>query len=80
MKIKFLKFFIVGAFLGFAACAFFFSGDGKIQAQSKEAARRKAEILEKVADYKAWKQVNKNGDETTMTTDVISVADSTAMG
>ncbi|HEX8736091.1 MAG TPA: hypothetical protein VF721_12260 [Pyrinomonadaceae bacterium] len=63
MKSKLLKFFVVGAFLAFAACVFFISGDNKIKAQDKEAAQKKVEILEKVAGYKTWKQVVKPVDE-----------------
>lgn len=59
MKIKLLKFFTVGAFMAFAACAFFVSGGNKIGAENMEAARKKAGILEKVADYKTWKQIVK---------------------
>lgn len=65
MKIKLLKFFTVGAFLAFAACAFFVSGGNKIEAGSKEAARKKAEILEKVADYKTWKEIVKPASQAT---------------
>jgi len=78
MNVKFLKVFMVGAFLAFAAGAFFVSGGDVIEAQSKEAVRKKAEILEKTASYKTWKQINKIDKETK--TDVISIADSTAMG
>jgi hypothetical protein len=79
MKLKFLKILIVGAFLAFAACAFFISGGDKIKAQSgKEAVRKKAGILEKTANYKTWKQINKVDEETK--TDVFSIADSSALG
>jgi hypothetical protein len=78
MNLKVLKFLMVGAFLAFAACAFFMSGGDKIEAQSKEAVRKKAEILEKVADYKKWEQINKVDKENK--TDVISIADSSALG
>ncbi|HEX8250424.1 MAG TPA: hypothetical protein VF599_19775 [Pyrinomonadaceae bacterium] len=79
MKVKLLKFFIVGAFLAFTACAFFISGNGKIEAQSRETARKKAEILEKVADYKAWKQVVKPVGQQA-SPEVISVSDSSSYG
>ena len=78
MKLKLLKIFIVGAFLAFAACAFFISDGGRIEAQSREAAKKKAGILEKVAGYKAWKQVVKPVAEATP--QVISVADSSSYG
>lgn len=79
MNLKFLKILTVGAFLAFAACAFFISGGDKIEAQSsKEAVRKKDLILEKVADYKNWAQVNQIDKETK--TDVISIADSSALG
>ena len=78
MKVKLLKFFIVGAFLAFAACAFFVSGNDGIEAKSRETARKKAEILEKVADYKTWKQVVKPASQ--VTPEVITIADSTSYG
>lgn len=68
MKIKHLKFLIVGAFLAFAAGAFFVSGDYKIAAQSRAEAKKKVEILEKVADYKTWKQIVKPAPEKTAET------------
>jgi hypothetical protein len=78
MKLSLLKFFIVGAFLAFAACAFFISGGNKIAAQSREAARKKAEILEKVAGYKTWKQAVKSVQD--KTPEVISIPDSLSYG
>lgn len=78
MKLSFLKIFIVGAFLAFAACAFFISGSNKIEAQSREAARKKAEILEKVSGYKTWKQAVKPAQD--KTPEVISIPDSSSYG
>jgi hypothetical protein len=63
MKIRLLKLFIVAAFPVFAAGVFFISGDSKIKAQDKEAAKKKIEILEKVAGYKTWKQAVKADEE-----------------
>ena len=81
MNLRNLKFFVIAAFLAFAACAFLFSS-GKIEAQSKENSKKRDEILEKVAAYKVWKQVQKPETklEDAAKTDVISIADSTAMG
>lgn len=53
-----LKLFAVAAFLAFASCAFLFSSN-KSQAQTNENAKKRDEMLEKVADYKIWKQVQK---------------------
>lgn len=79
MNVKFLKIFIIGAFLAFAACAFFVSGGDKIEAQSNQAViRENAGILEKVAAYKTWKQINKPGNETK--TDTTLIINSTGMG
>jgi len=78
MKVKVLKFFIVGAFLAFAACAFFISDSGRTGAKSNEAAKKKAGILEKVADYKTWKQINKTDKEAK--SEVIAVTDFSAYG
>jgi len=78
MKIKLLKFFVVVAFSAFAACVFFISDSDRIKAQDKEAAKKKVEILEKVAGYKAWKQVVKPADE--KPAEVISISDSSGFG
>ena len=53
-----LKLFAVAAFLAFASCAFLFSSN-KSQAQTNENANKRDEMLEKVAGYKIWKQVQK---------------------
>ena len=53
-----IKLFAITAFLAFASAAFLFSG-GKSQAQSSENAKKRDEILEKVASYKLWRQVQK---------------------
>lgn len=71
------KLFVIGVFLVFAACAFFISGgDWKIDAQAKE----KAEILEKTAGYKNWKEIFKTGGKKAETNPVLSVADSSGYG
>ena len=53
-----LKLFAVAAFAMFALCAFLFS-NSKIEAQTNEKSQTRDEILQKVADYKGWKQVQK---------------------
>jgi hypothetical protein len=53
-----IKLFAIAAFLAFVSCAFLFSG-GKSQAQSSENVTKRDEILEKVATYKLWQQVQK---------------------
>lgn len=78
MKVKLLKIFIVGAFSAFAACVFFISGNGKIEAQSRETRKKKAEILEKAAGYKAWKQVVKPAPQASP--QIISIPDSSSYG
>lgn len=66
MKIKLLKFVIVAAFTAFAAGAFFISDSkGRIAAQTRDAGKKKAEILEKTAGYKTWRQVVKPAAEGT---------------
>ena len=53
-----IKLFIVAMFLSFASCAFLLSNN-KIEAQTSEKVQNRDEILEKVADYKGWKQIQK---------------------
>jgi len=76
-----IKLFAIAAFLSFAACAFLFPGS-KIEAQSSENSKKRDEILEKVAAYKVWKQVQKPEikSEDSAKTDVVSIGDSTIMG
>ena len=57
MKLK-IKFFVVAAFLVFAACAFLFSNN-KSQAQSSKTDKNREDILQKVAGYKSWKELVK---------------------
>ena len=58
MKLKTLKLFIIGAFAAFAAGAFLFSSGGSLAQTGKSGERRDA-VLERVANYKNWKQVQK---------------------
>lgn len=76
-----IKLFAIAAFLAFAACAFLFP-NSKIEAQSSESVKKRDEILEKVAGYKLWKQVQKPESKSLelLKTEVFSVSDSTAMG
>jgi hypothetical protein len=53
-----IKIFAVFAFLTFAGGAFLFSSS-KSQAQSSKNDARRDEVLEKVADYKSWRQIRK---------------------
>ena len=54
MQNGFLKLTVIGAFSAFAACAFFIS--------QKPASAREDNILEAIAGYKTWKQINKPTD------------------
>ena len=76
-----IKLFAIAAFLAFAACAFLFPNN-KIEAQSSESVKKRDAILEKVAAYKLWKQVQKpeKKSEEAAQTGVISISDSTVMG
>jgi hypothetical protein len=76
-----LKLFIVAAFVAFASSAFLFS-NSKIEAQSNKISENRDEILQKVADYKIWKQVRKPEKkfEDAAKTDVFPIIDSAAMG
>jgi len=57
-----IKLFAVAAFLAFAAAAFLFP-NLRVEAQSSENAKKREEILEQVAGYKTWKQVQKPAEE-----------------
>ena len=71
-----IKLFAVTAFLAFASGAFLFS-NSKIAAQSNENAKKHGEILEKVALYKIWKQVQKPEKKSE---NAVPILNSTAMG
>ena len=71
-----LKLFAVAAFLAFASCVFLFSSN-KSQAQSNENANNRDEMLEKVADYKIWKQVQKPEKKSD---EVLTISDSAVSG
>ena len=75
MKLK-IKFFIVLTFLAFAACAFLFSNN-QSQAQSGKTDKDRDEILQKVAGYKAWKELVKPEAEPEKPSIILN---STAMG
>ncbi|HVE55761.1 MAG TPA: hypothetical protein VNB22_02970 [Pyrinomonadaceae bacterium] len=77
-----IKLFAVAAFLSFAVCAVLFPNN-KIEAQSSENAKKRDEILEKVAAYKLWKQVQKpekKSDSPDLKAEAVSIVNSTAMG
>jgi hypothetical protein len=77
-----LKLFAVAAFLAFASCAFLFPNN-KIEAQLRESTEKRDEILEKVASYKIWKQVQKpekKTDSAEVKTDVVVISDSAVGG
>ena len=76
-----IKLFAIAAFLAFAAGAFLFPNN-RIEAQSGESVKKRDEILEKVAAYKLWKQVQKpeKKSEAAAQTEVVSISDSTVMG
>ena len=75
MKLK-IKFFVVFAFLAFAACAFLFSNN-KSQAQTSKNDKDRDEILQKVANYKNWKELVKPEAEPEKPSIILN---STAMG
>ena len=76
-----LKLFAVAAFLAFASCVFLFSSN-KSQAQSNKNIEKRDEILEKVADYKIWKQVQKpeKKSEDVLKTDALTISNSSVAG
>lgn len=78
-----IKLFAVAAFLAFASLAFLFSSS-KIEAQSSENKQQRDEILEKVALYKIWQQVQKTEQKSDLSgilkTDVLTIDNSAAMG
>jgi hypothetical protein len=81
MKLKILKLAVIGVFLAFAAGLFLFS-NGRTQAQSSKNEKKRDGVLERVAGYKNWKQVQKpekKVDETAAATDVLAV-DSLTLG
>lgn len=76
-----LKLFAIAAFLAFASCAFLFSSK-KIEAQTSENTKKRDEMLEKVANYKGWKQVQKpeKKSEDVLKTDVMTISNSSVAG
>ena len=78
LKIKLLT---IAALLAFAVCGFLLPSN-KIEAQSKDKNENRDEILQTVAGYKTWKQVQKPEKkvEDAANTDVFPIIDSAAMG
>ncbi len=77
-----LKLFAVAAFLALASCAFLFSNN-KIEAQTSENAKKRDDILGKVAAYKIWKQVQKpekKADSAEGKTNVLEISNSSVAG
>jgi len=78
-----IKLFALVAFLAFASFAFLFS-NSKIEAQSSENKQQRDEILEKVALYKLWQQVQKPEQKSDLSgilkTDILTIDNSAAMG
>ena len=76
-----LKILMIAAFAVFASSAFLFSSN-YTQAQTNENAAKREEMLEKVANYKGWKQVQKTAkkSENVVTTDVLTISDSAVGG
>ena len=76
-----LKLLIIAAFAVFASSAFLFSSN-YTQAQTKENAAKRDEILQKVAYYKTWQQVQKpeKKSEDVITPDVLTISDSAVGG
>ena len=76
-----IKLFVAFAFLAFAAGVFLF-GNNETQAQSYKTGAKRDEVLEKVADYKVWKQVQKPEKKSPdiLKTDVVQIDNSTLAG
>ena len=72
-----LKLFIVAAFVAFASCVFLFP-NSKIEAQTSEKVQNRDEILQKVADYKDWKQVQKPENPKPELSDILKTDASTS--
>ena len=80
MNLKILKLFVIAAVFTFAACALLFSNN-KMQAQSGKSSEKRDEVLEKVANYKVWKQVQKPAPTTEKdSTEPLTIANSSAGG
>jgi hypothetical protein len=76
------KLFAVAAFLAFVSCVFLFSSN-KIAAQTSKVTNKRDEILEKVASYKIWKQVQKpekKSDSVEVKPDVLTISESSLAG
>ena len=71
-----IKLFAAFAFFAFAACVFLFSNNAS-QAQTGKTGERRDEVLEKVAAYKVWKQVQKPENKSE---EVVTISDSSPAG
>ncbi|HEY0458942.1 MAG TPA: hypothetical protein VGC97_07280 [Pyrinomonadaceae bacterium] len=74
-----IKLFVALAFLAFAACAFLLPGN-KSLAQTNESAKKRDQVLEKVAGYKTWKQVQKPEPLAATKAEVLTISDSSVAG
>lgn len=76
-----IKIFAFAAFLAIASSVFLVSSN-KTEAQVSENTKKSDELLEKVANYKNWKQVQKpeKKSENPVTTDVLSISNSSIAG
>jgi hypothetical protein len=76
-----IKLFAAFAFLSFAAGVFLLA-DNKSSAQTNKTSEKRDEVLEKVAGYKVWKQVQKpaNDLENLTKKDVLIISDSSVAG
>ena len=83
MNLRTLKLSIVAAFAAFAAGVFLFSS-GQSQAQTGKSNEARDEVLKKVEDYKAWKQVQKPAvkteSNTVRETNLLEISNSTMAG
>ena len=88
-----LKLFVIAAFAVFASSAFLFSSNYTL-AQTNENAAKRDEMLERVTNYKTWKQVRKpekpklelsnilktDSSTNAATIDVLSISNSSVAG
>jgi hypothetical protein len=72
-----IKLFAALAFLAFAACAFLIAGS---QSQAQTVEKKRDEVLETVAGYKLWKQVQKPKADDAAKAEVLTIADSSITG
>ncbi len=82
MRSRYLKLLVLGTFSVFAAWGLCIPGTSTI-VRADDSAARKDEIVEKIAGYKNWTQVNKAEKKETVDAEavnVLSVSDSTVYG